>query len=255
MKQIKIPQNATYQQTADILCAELDVDAGDVSGLRVGLMKSPTVTSFKGLDFTQYMKSLGLFPSTTRLYIESEAKCPSFADESEDESQAPVGQNDPPPKEEKTTATRKRKADSAEKKGSADEKKDDRTSTAKKTTPMSVCLDMKDVTKLEEIGKGGMARVFKGKWRDTDVAIKQVEGCNSKVVKTLAELMEKEIQLHSSLTHVNILPMQGYCKKGSQLWLITPLMHSAMDKVLYPEEGECELTPEQQIFVIKEMLQ
>ena len=46
----------------------------DGKSVRVGQLKDEAVTSFKGKDLGTYMKTHGLYPSTTKLYLETEEK-------------------------------------------------------------------------------------------------------------------------------------------------------------------------------------
>ena len=118
----------------------------------------------------------------------------------------------------------------------------------------SLHLDKKDLTKGVEIGRGGMARVFKGKWRDMDVAIKQCEANNNKQAQQMATLMEAEIRIHVKLSHVNILPLFGFVRDGKDVLVVSELMDMALDTLIYPKEGPCILEMEKKLFIIKEFL-
>lgn len=77
------------------------------------------------------------------------------------------------------------------------------------------------------LGKGGFGTVFRGYWKHTDVAIKQIdykgaggrEGAKVQLQQSLNELKH----LHK-YRHDNILPLYGYCIKGDKPCLVYQLM-------------------------------
>lgn len=77
------------------------------------------------------------------------------------------------------------------------------------------------------LGKGGFGTVFRGNWKHTDVAIKQIdyrgaggrEGAKVQLQQSLNELKH----LHK-YRHDNILPLYGYCIKGEKPCLVYQLM-------------------------------
>lgn len=78
------------------------------------------------------------------------------------------------------------------------------------------------------LGKGGFGTVFRGYWKHTDVAIKQIdykgasggrEGAKVQLQQSLNEL--KHLY---KFRHDNILPLYGYCIKGEKPCLVYQLM-------------------------------
>ena len=116
-------------------------------------------------------------------------------------------------------------------------------------------LDNDEVEIKELIGEGGMAKVFREHGEKLTFAIKKHESSTSKQAIQMAKLMEAEIEIQQNLSHVNILPMFGYTKKGKEVLLVSELMDMSLDAVLYPDAGPCPLTAPTQHFISKEMCQ
>ena len=246
--QTSISADAQYGDVTAQLSRLFNVTDG--TSLRVGQLKDKPITSFNGQDFATYLKSNGMYPSQVKVYLETSEKfaAKKLTPEAGDPMDAPATTAKPAaneaaagPSDVGPSAKRKRTSESA--------------TEIKKSAPESVLLDIKDLEKLEQIGKGGMARVYRGTWCGMEVAIKQCEADTNRQAQQMADMMDGEIRIHVGLSHVNVLPMFGYARSGRDVMLVAELMDNALDKVLYPEEGRCTLTKKQKVFVIKEMLQ
>ena len=232
----KISSTDSFQDVLTKLCTVFKVQ--DATSMRVGQLKSASVTDFGGTDFGTYIKSQGLFPSQIKLYLETNQK---FA-----VGDVPVGENlatgfedDEGEVEDKLEPVKKKAKESA----------------AKAEVAMEAYrLDVNDVVKKELVGKGGMAEVYRGTWKGTDVAIKACRADNNQQAQQLAKLMESELEIHLQVSHRNVLPLIGFCKTGTDVLMVAELMHCSLDKFLYPEEGQCQLGKEKKMFLIKEML-
>ncbi|KAM7363344.1 serine/threonine-protein kinase pelle [Cochliomyia hominivorax] len=95
-------------------------------------------------------------------------------------------------------------------------------------------IDYKELTEATKnwdqsliLGKGGFGTVYRGYWKHTDVAIKQIdyrgaggrEGAKVQLQQSLNELKH----LHK-YRHDNILPLYGYCIQGDKPCLVYQLM-------------------------------
>ena len=64
------------------------------------------------------------------------------------------------------------------------------------------------------IGKGGMGEVYRGEWRNKAVAIKKCFAPSAKAAHTMAPAVEREANVMSSLSHVNVVSFYGYARQG-----------------------------------------
>lgn len=76
---------------------------------------------------------------------------------------------------------------------------------------------------LEMINRGSSCLVFKGKWRGSEVAIKQFTTEYSTSQKEMSKFV-KELQVLSQVRHPNLLLLMGICVDQSQLCLVTELI-------------------------------
>jgi hypothetical protein len=76
---------------------------------------------------------------------------------------------------------------------------------------------------LEMISRGSSCLVFKGRWRGTEVAIKQFTLEYSTNEKEMSKFI-KELQILSQVRHPNVLLLMGICIDQANLCLITELL-------------------------------
>ncbi|XP_017888513.1 serine/threonine-protein kinase pelle [Ceratina calcarata] len=93
------------------------------------------------------------------------------------------------------------------------------------------------------LGRGGFGTVFKGTWKNTDVAIKRIEkrgidSDESHVIQLQQSL--REIQILNSCRHENILPLYAYCLDGKIPCLVYQLMKngSLEDRLLMKQKTQ-----------------
>ena len=84
-------------------------------------------------------------------------------------------------------------------------------------------IDKKDLRIYEIINKGSSCLVFKGIWKDCEVAVKQFTNEYTKSVKKIKKII-KEIVVMSQVNHKNLLLMLGVCMHDQRLSIITELM-------------------------------
>ena len=196
----------------------------DATSVRVGQLKSPSVSTFGGADFGTFIKSKGLFPSQIKLYLETNEKFAVDAVDAEDDGNEPD--------DEEAQAQPRKKTKNIE----------------------AYRFNITEIVKGDLLAKGGMAQVFKGTWRGQDVAIKECKADTNQQAQQLAKLMESELEIHLQLSHRNVLSLLGFCRTGTDVLLVGELMHASVDSLLYPGDGPCLLTKDRQLFIIKEML-
>jgi tRNA A-37 threonylcarbamoyl transferase component Bud32 len=126
-----------------------------------------------------------------------------------------------------------------------------------KTTPSSPqptrfqTIDPSFLTKGDEIGKGGMARVFDGTFCGSRVAIKQLIPSPDMTNTEQWELVQKEIGIHASLSHPNVVVMHGVSLDEKEMSMIV-MEHcdkgSLLDTLLGPNKSELfDIAPRRQI--------
>lgn len=76
---------------------------------------------------------------------------------------------------------------------------------------------------MEMINRGSSCLVFKGKWRGTEVAIKQFTNEYSTSEKELKKFV-KELKVLSTIRHPNLLLLMGICIDQSNLCIVTELV-------------------------------
>ena len=124
-----------------------------------------------------------------------------------------------------------------------------------KAAPESALINKAEVTKLEKVGRGGRVIVYKGKWRDIDVAIKECGMSSNRTTQELVKAIESEARIHVSLQHRNIVSMFGYYGAGTDFNIVCELMHASLDSLIYPDSSACTLDFEQRMFICKEFTQ
>ena len=69
---VELQPNASFEEVLAALKTHFEVT--DATSVRVGQLKSPSVSTFDGQQFTTYLKSKGLYLSQVKLYLETEEK-------------------------------------------------------------------------------------------------------------------------------------------------------------------------------------
>lgn len=98
-------------------------------------------------------------------------------------------------------------------------------------------IDVSEIVKEKEIGKGAYGKVYKGKFRGRTVAIKTI------LVKDDKELVliRREISLLRECDHPNIVELLGVSKEGDALLLVTEFVdRGELYKVLLDESVEMD---------------
>ena len=116
-------------------------------------------------------------------------------------------------------------------------------------------IDESDITKLEEIGAGNQARVYKGLWRGTAVALKETKLSSVSIADALSRELRQEISLHADLRHPNILPLYGLCRSLTTVTMVTELMDGTLAQYTTSRlSGPDPLTVQEKMHIAREML-
>uniref|UniRef100_A0A672MX78 Mitogen-activated protein kinase kinase kinase n=1 Tax=Sinocyclocheilus grahami TaxID=75366 RepID=A0A672MX78_SINGR len=72
----------------------------------------------------------------------------------------------------------------------------------------------------EIIGVGGFGKVYRGTWRDQEVAVKAARQDPDEDIKATADSVKQEAKLFSMLQHPNIIKLEGVCLEEPNLCLV-----------------------------------
>jgi len=112
--------------------------------------------------------------------------------------------------------------------------------------PYSELVTATDYWRKENLlGKGGFGTVFKGIWKNTEVAIKKIEPRSSDYDESYALQLEqsfREIKILNSLPHENILPLYAYSIDGEAPCLVYQCMkNGSLEDRLHLKHGTAPL--------------
>ncbi|XP_061989595.1 receptor protein kinase TMK1-like isoform X2 [Rosa rugosa] len=80
-------------------------------------------------------------------------------------------------------------------------------------------------TEANLLGKGGFAKVFKGVWENTEIAVKRMNKIRSGVEASNAlDMFKSEVELLSKLQHRNLVALIGYCWNEDEKILVYEYM-------------------------------
>lgn len=81
-------------------------------------------------------------------------------------------------------------------------------------------IDFSELYLDEVIGAGGFGKVYKGVWRDEEVAVKAARQDPDEDISDTAESVRQEARLFWILKHPNIIALKGVCLKEPNLCLV-----------------------------------
>ncbi|GAA6076037.1 mitogen-activated protein kinase kinase kinase 10 isoform X1 [Tachysurus ichikawai] len=81
-------------------------------------------------------------------------------------------------------------------------------------------IDFSELCLEEVIGAGGFGKVYKGLWRDEEVAVKAARQDPDEDISATAESVRQEARLFWMLSHPNIIALKGVCLKEPNLCLV-----------------------------------
>ncbi|XP_002731591.2 mitogen-activated protein kinase kinase kinase 9-like [Saccoglossus kowalevskii] len=86
----------------------------------------------------------------------------------------------------------------------------------------------------EVIGAGGFGKVYRGIWRDEEVAVKAARHDPDEDISVTMESVRQEAKLFCILSHPNIIHLKGVCLKEPNLCLVLEYARGgALNRVLY----------------------
>lgn len=81
-------------------------------------------------------------------------------------------------------------------------------------------IDFSELHLEEVIGAGGFGKVYKGLWRDEEVAVKAARQDPDEDISATAESVRQEARLFWMLQHPNIIALRGVCLREPNLCLV-----------------------------------
>lgn len=81
-------------------------------------------------------------------------------------------------------------------------------------------IDFSELTLEEVIGAGGFGKVYKGMWREEEVAVKAARQDPDEDISATAESVRQEARLFWMLRHPNIISLRGVCLREPNLCLV-----------------------------------
>lgn len=81
-------------------------------------------------------------------------------------------------------------------------------------------IDFSELRLEEVIGAGGFGKVYKGVWRDEEVAVKAARQDPDEDISATAENVRQEARLFWMLRHRNIIALRGVCLREPNLCLV-----------------------------------
>ncbi len=80
------------------------------------------------------------------------------------------------------------------------------------------------------LGKGAFGEVYRGCWKDTEITIKVLKSSGSHNEGAKKSFIS-EVRILGSIQHINLVPLLGYCIKGSKHMLVYEyISNSSLDK-------------------------
>ncbi|XP_056147921.1 mitogen-activated protein kinase kinase kinase 21 [Lampris incognitus] len=83
-----------------------------------------------------------------------------------------------------------------------------------------VQIDFSELVLEEIIGVGGFGKVYRGTWRDQEVAVKAARQDPDEDITATADGVKQEAKLFSMLQHPNIIKLEGVCLEEPNLCLV-----------------------------------
>ncbi|GLT27141.1 hypothetical protein SLA2020_021670 [Shorea laevis] len=88
-----------------------------------------------------------------------------------------------------------------------------------------------------KLGKGGFGTVYKGIWRNKEIAVKRVSKKSGK------QEFVAEVTTIGNLNHKNLVKLIGWCYEGRELLLVYEYMpNGSLDKFIFSDDSREELT-------------
>ena len=212
VKEARYTGTETCAEVSDI-AKELFEDL-DFVGMRIGQTYGDLVTTFGPDNLSEYMRKRAKKPGSTVLYLVTEENAST-----------------PAPKKKKSRQQAPQQTTTEE---SGSER--DIPSTASATCKEVQQIDPKKIKKLDKLGQGSQAVVFKGSWEGTLVALKICEFDCDADKQTITKAIADEASVHYGLHHPNVLHLYGLSVSGNSVTLVSELMETSLAQVMDLEE-------------------
>ena len=210
----------------------------DVVSMKLGKLHAEAITTFNNMKMREYMRKNRMKPSATCLYVitaAAEVKPSKRARKRKDSDSQAHGDDDS-----RTSSSESEDSDDGEEPNLSFQK-------------VTKILES-DIEKLEEIGSGTQARVYKGKWQGTDVTLKENFLQSPQLTDAIHTQLLQEIALHSDLAHPNVVQFFGLCKLERSVVMVTELLHTSLANYTFNRDQLQTLTREDKLFFSIEMI-
>lgn len=193
-----------------------------IIGVRLGRLRDENTKCFNGENMRQYLSQKLLKPSASTFYLQIKAK--------EREEKAKLGKRTTPILPPNT-------ADNLDDDDDSSSDDDDRAhsdAAFEQLSTMVTNIKPTNLKKLEKIGEGGEAVVYKGDWCGTIVALKETVLSSASFANAIKRQLVKEVHMHAELRHPNIITFFGISHTERSIMIVTELMDMSLDIVMFP---------------------
>ena len=103
-------------------------------------------------------------------------------------------------------------------------------------------IDFDELKFLDRIGRGAYSEVYRGMYRETDVAIKMIHGDITIAEESLAAF-EKEVNILRRIRHPNVLQFMGACRQPPYLCIVSEFEpNGSLFKILHQKDTPLSLS-------------
>mmetsp|Transcript_16662 Transcript_16662/g.24878 ORF Transcript_16662/g.24878 Transcript_16662/m.24878 type:complete len:544 (+) Transcript_16662:58-1689(+) len=111
-------------------------------------------------------------------------------------------------------------------------------------------IERKEIELDKLIGEGAFGKVYRGKARGKDVAVKVFKKEN--VSNTDLENFREEVKIMSKIYHPNILLFMGACTQGDEVMIVTPIMPTDLETLLIQKKSDQPISLYQRLRMMKD---
>ena len=215
--------------------------------LKIGKKRSQAITSFGQIEtFRRYLQCNSIYPSHSHIYgVEGGDEATEDTEMRQDTVHVVVQVN------QETVDYRQDDAGQARQASNTDDAVDIGYKDAMASVPK---IPLASIQKMEQLGKGAQANVYRAIWNGTEVALKESVFANEYLADSVMEVLQQEITLHASLRHPNVLAFFGLARDETSVYMITEKMDVSLDTIIFTKKKLSELKRRQKVFIARVMI-